>query len=409
MLILALILSVGAPDVLGRIDSIYPDLDALYRDLHQHPELSLHEEKTAAKMAERLRNLGFEVQTGIGGNGVVGVLRNGQGPTVLLRTDMDALPVEEKTGVPYSSQVPGTAHACGHDLHMASWVGAATLLSQAKDRWRGTLVLVGQPAEEIVKGAKAMIADGLFKKVPKPDFAVAIHDDATLASGKVGIVSGYALANVDTVEMTIYGKGGHGAYPHKTIDPVVIAARTVLSLQTIVSRENNPLEPAVVTVGSIHGGTKSNIIPDEVKLQMTVRSYKPEVRKRMLEAIARIAKAESAAANAPKEPLINIPESSNATYNDPKLIERLARALAPVVPVEEKQPVMGAEDFGEFGIAAGVPSAMLWVGAVEPAKFASGAPLPSLHSSQFAPDRERTLRMGVTTLVVSALELLGKP
>jgi hippurate hydrolase len=399
----------AAPDLLARIDSIYPDLDALYRDLHQHPELSLHEEKTAAKMADRLRKLGFEVLTGVGGNGVVGVLRNGQGPTVLLRTDIDALPVEEKTGLPYSSKEAGVAHACGHDIHMTSWVGAATLLSQAKDRWRGTLVLVAQPAEEIVKGAKAMIADGLFKRVPKPDYAVAIHDKADLPSGKVGIVSGYALANVDTLEMTIFGKGGHGAFPHTTIDPVVIAARTVLALQTIVSRENNPLDPVVVTIGSIHGGTKSNIIPDEVKLQLSVRTYKPEVRKRVLEAISRIAKAESAAAGAPKEPVIVSPESSNATYNDPKLIERLSRALAAVVPLQDVAPVMGAEDFGEFGLAAGAPSVLLWVGAVEPAKFESGAPLPSLHSSQFAPDRERTLRTGVTTLVVSALELLGRP
>ena len=397
------------PTALSGLDAIYPDLDALYRDLHQHPELSQHEEKTAAKMAERLRKLGFEVITGVGGTGVVGVLRNGQGPTVLLRTDMDALPVEEKTGLPYSSQVPQVAHACGHDLHMASWVGAATLLSQSKDRWRGTLIFIGQPSEEKVTGAKAMIADGLFKRVPKPDFLLAIHDKADLPSGKVGIISGYALANVDTLEMTIFGKGGHGAFPHTTIDPVVLAARTVLALQTIVSRENNPLDPAVITVGSIHGGTKSNIIPDEVKLQLSVRTYKPEVRKRVLEAISRIAKGEAMSAGAPKDPVIAIVEGSNATYNDPKLVERIAHALAGVIPTEEAPPVMGAEDFGEFGIAAGAPSMLIWVGAVDPAKFASGAPLPSLHSSQFAPDRERTLRTGVTTLVVSALELLGKP
>jgi hippurate hydrolase len=405
-MILALML---IADVLSGLDAIYPDLDSLYRDLHQHPELSQREEKTAAKMAERLRKLGFEVITGVGGTGVVGVLRNGQGPTVLLRTDMDALPVEDKTGLPYASTVPGVTHACGHDLHMASWVGAATLLSQAKDRWRGTLVFVGQPAEEKVTGARAMLADGLFKRAPKPDFLLTIHDKADLPSGKVGIISGYALANVDTLEMTIFGKGGHGAFPHTTIDPVVLAARTVLALQTVVSRENNPLDPAVITVGSIHGGTKSNIIPDEVKLQLSVRTYKPEVRKRVLDAISRIARGEAISAGAPREPVISVVEGSNATFNDPKLVERVSRALAAAVPIEEVAPVMGAEDFGEFGIAAGAPSMLIWVGAVDPAKFASGAPLPSLHSSTFAPDRERTLRTGVTALTVSAMELLAKP
>ncbi|HEV8611014.1 MAG TPA: amidohydrolase [Thermoanaerobaculia bacterium] len=410
--------------VLAPLDAIYPDLEKLYLDLHQTPELSFHEEKTAAKMGERLRALGFDVTTGVGKTGVVGILRNGKGPTVMLRTDLDALPVEEQTGLPYASKVTTTddagdtvhvMHACGHDVHMTSWIGAATLLSRAKDRWRGTLMMVGQPAEEKGGGAAKMLADGLFTKFPKPDFAFAIHDSAQAPSGKVEYVPGYALANVDSVDITIYGKGGHGAYPHTTIDPIVIAARTILALQTIVGRENNPLDPAVVTVGSIHGGTKHNIIPDQVKLQLTVRSYKDDVRKRLLASIERIAKAEAAAAGAPKPPEVKVTDGTPATYNDPAVTKRVAAALSRglgAANVSEGQPVMGGEDFSEFG-RAGVPATILWVGAVEPKKYeaskAGGAALPSLHSSGFAPDREATIRTGVKTVTLAALELLGKP
>jgi hippurate hydrolase len=410
--------------VLVPLDAIYPDLERLYLDLHQNPELSFHEEKTAAKMADRLRALGFEVTTGIAKTGVVGILRNGKGPTVMLRTDLDALPVEEKTGLPYASKVTTTddagetvhvMHACGHDVHMTSWIGAATLLSRAKDRWRGTLMMVGQPAEEKGGGAAKMLADGLFAKFPKPDFAFAIHDSAQAPAGTIQFISGYALANVDSVDVTIYGKGGHGAYPHTTIDPIVIAARTVLALQTVVGRENNPLDPAVVTVGSIHGGTKHNIIPDEVKLQLTVRSYKDDVRKRLLASIERIAKAEAAAAGAPKPPDVAVSEGTPATYNDPAVTKRVADALARGLGsanVSEAQPVMGGEDFSEYG-RAGVPATLVWVGAVEPKKYeaskAGGASLASLHNSGFAPDREPTIRTGVKTVTLAALELLGKP
>ncbi len=409
---------------LAPVDALYPDLEAFYIDLHQSPELSLHEEKTAAKMAERFRRLGYEVTTGIGGTGVVAILRNGKGPTVMLRTDMDALPVEEKTGLPYASKVTAiddsgatvpVMHACGHDVHMTSLVGAATLLAKARDRWRGTLFLVGQPAEEGGGGAVNMLKDGLFTRFPKPDFAVAIHDSADGPAGKVGVTPGYALANVDSVNVTIFGKGGHGAYPFTTVDPIVIAARTILTLQTIVSRENNPLDPAVVTVGSIHGGTKHNIIPDEVKLQLTVRSYKEEVRKHLLVAIERIVKAEAAAAGAPKEPSISVLKGDFATYNDPALTKRVEQALRRQfgdANVTQAPPVMGAEDFSEYG-RAGVPALIFWVGAVEPQKYAaakaSGTSLPSLHSSEFAPDREPTLKTGVSALTVAALELLGKP
>ncbi|MFY0569087.1 amidohydrolase [Archangium lansingense] len=418
-------LAAKAPSpALEGLDALYPELDALYRELHQNPELSLQEEKTAAKLAERLRKLGFEVTQKVGGHGVVAVLRNGKGPTVLLRTDLDALPVEEKTGLPYASKVMAqddsgqsvpVMHACGHDVHMTVWTGTATLLARAKDRWRGTLVMVGQPAEERGSGARRMLEDGLYKRFPKPDFAVAVHNSASAVAGSVEYVSGYALANVDSVDITLYGKGGHGAYPHTTVDPIVLAARTILSLQTLVSREKSPLEPAVVTVGSIHGGTKHNIIPDEVKLQLTVRSYKPEVRKQLLAGIERVVNAEATAAGAPRKPEVAVTEGTPATYNDPELTKRLIGAVTRVLGKEnirEAQPVMGGEDFSEYGLA-GVPAVMLWLGTVEPKRHAeakaAGETLPSLHSPLFAPDRERTLRTGVTTLTTSALELLGKP
>lgn len=413
-----------AEKVLAPLDQIYPQLDATYRELHAAPELSLQETRTAANMAEKLRGLGFEVTTGVGGHGVVGVMKNGKGPTVLVRTDLDGLPMEEKTGLAYASKVTAVdktgatvsvMHGCGHDVHMTAWFGTALLLSRAKDRWRGTLVMIGQPAEELGTGAKAMLADGLFTRFPKPDFAIGIHDTNEVAAGTVSYVPGYALANVDSVDITIYGRGGHGAYPHLAIDPIVIAARTVVALQTVVSRENDPLEPAVVTVGSIHGGTKHNIIPDEVKLQLTVRSYSPEVREKLIASITRIAKAEAAAAGATKEPLLTVERGPSATWNDPALTKRLAAALTPVLSakhVVEGKPRMGAEDFSEYG-RAGVPSAILWVGAADPAKLAaaekSGVSLPPLHSSLFAPEREPTLRTGVIVLTASAIELLGKP
>ena len=275
----------------SQIDAISPQMEALYLDLHRNPELSLHEEKTAAKMAENLRRLGFDVTTGVGGTGVVGVLKNGAGPTVLFRAELDALPVLEKTGLPYASNVTTkndqgvvvpVMHACGHDLHMAVAIGTATLLAQNKERWRGTYIFVGQPAEERVMGAAAMLKDGLFTRFPRPDFALTLHDTQYLPAGKVGYTSGYELSNADAVDVTIYGRGGHGAAPWLTVDPIVIAARTVLAWQTIVSREISPFDPSLITVGSIHGGTKHNIIPDEVHLQLTVRSYKDDVRKHLL-------------------------------------------------------------------------------------------------------------------------------
>jgi hippurate hydrolase len=409
--------SVAVPD-------LDPELVAFYVDLHRHPELSLHEEKTAAKLAERLRRLGFEVTTGVGGTGVVGVLRNGAGPTVMLRTELDALPVEEKTGLPYASTVKArndaglevpVMHACGHDVHMTVWVGTAARMVQARASWHGTLVLIAQPAEEVVRGAKAMLADGLYSRFPKPDYVVALHDSPKLPAGKLGYTPGFILASSDSVDVTIYGKGGHGAAPQTTVDPVVIAARTVLALQTIVSREKDPQEPAVVTVGSIHGGTKHNIIPDEVKLQLTVRTYSPEVRRQVLAAIARIARAEAAAAGAAREPAVAVVESTAATWNDPKLTARVAAALTRQLGADnvvESRREMASEDFSEYGLA-GVPAVMFRLGAANPEALdkatAAGVELPSLHSSLFAPDRDPTLRTGVAAEMAVLLDLLGKP
>jgi hippurate hydrolase len=408
------------------LDALYPSLDALYRDLHQHPELSLQEAETSTKMATRLRSLGFEVTERVGGFGVVGVLRNGPGPTLLVRTDLDALPVKEQTGLPYAStataknasgEIVPVMHACGHDVHMTCWVGAASLLARDQERWRGTLLFIGQPAEELLRGAVAMLEDGLLSRFPRPDFAIAIHDTARLPAGRIGMAPGFAMACVDTVDITIFGKGGHGAYPHVTVDPILIAARTVIALQTIVSREVNPIDAAVITVGSIHGGTKHNIIPDKVHLQLTVRSFKTEVQRQLLTAIDRIARHESAGARSPQEPLVVVDpkQSGPALYNDPGLVRRLRSALGAAFGEErvvEVEPVTGSEDFGAFGRAAGAPSALMWVGAAEPAAFAaagaSGEPLPAIHSPLFAPDRERTLRTGVLTLALSALDLLRR-
>ena len=406
------------------VDAIYEPLRATYIDLHEHPELSFHEVQTAQKMADGLRKLGFEVTTGVGGTGVVGVMKNGNGPTVLIRTDMDALPVPEKTGLPYASKVivkddaghdVPVMHACGHDFHMTSWLGTATLLSKNKNRWRGTVVMIGQPAEERVAGAAAMLKDGLFTRFPKPNYAIAIHDSAQFPAGTVSVIPGFTAANADSVDITVYGKGGHGAAPEKTVDPIVLAARIILSLQTIVSRETNPLNPAVVTVGSIHGGTKNNIIPDEVALQLTIRSYKDEVRTHTIEAIQRICKAEAMAVGAPKEPLVTVKETVHATYNDPTISNRLIASLKKNLGDERVvagEPIMGAEDFSEFG-RAGIPSVIFWVGATDPQKLAeskqTGVPVPGTHSSLFAPVLPDSLKTAIRAEATAAFELLDQP
>src|SRR5581483_7288154 len=310
----------------GEVARIYPEIDKIYLDLHQTPELSTLEVKTSAKMADFLRSAGYEVTAGVGGNGVVGILRNGAGPTVMLRTELDALPVEEKTGAAYASKVRmrditgddvAVMHACGHDVHMSSWVGTARIMAATRDRWSGTLIMLAQPAEERVKGASAMLADGLYTRFPRPDFAIALHDDAWLPAGKVGVTPGYLLSNSDAVNITIYGRGAHGSAPQAAIDPIVIAAKSIVGFQALIAREKDPQDPGVVTVGAIHGGTKNNIIPDEVKMQLSVRSFTDETRNLLLSGIERIVKAEAAAAGAPKPPLVELIESTHATYNDP--------------------------------------------------------------------------------------------
>ena len=410
-----------AQSVAAEVDAVYPQSETLYIDLHRHPELSLHEQQTAAKLAAGLRGLGYAVTSGVGRTGVVGILKNGDGPVVMLRTELDALPVEEKTGLPYASTVRtkddngvnvGVMHACGHDIHMASWMGTARIMASTRTRWRGTLMLIGQPAEEDGDGAKAMLADGLFTRFPRPDYAVAVHDDARDAAGLIGYHAGPLLANVNSVKITIFGRGGHGARPESTVDPIVIAARTVLALQTIVSRETSPFDPAVITVGSIHGGTRPNIIPGEVNLELTVRSLSEEVRQHLLSAIERIAKAEAAAAGAPREPLVEVSEGGYALVNDPATTQRVAAALVRELgpqQVRDTPPEMVSEDFSEFQ-RAGVPTLMLRVGAVERSKYdaamKTGAALPSLHSALFIPDREPTIKAAVAAEVIMLRELM---
>src|ERR1035437_1078270 len=414
--------SVGEAPLSAQVDSVYPQVETLYMDLHRHPELSLHEVNTAAKLAARLRELGYDVTEKVGGTGVGGILRNGAGPTVMLRTELDALPVEEKTGLAYASTVRTkddaghdvpVMHACGHDIHMAAWVGTATIMAHSKSEWHGTLVLIAQPAEERGLGAKNMIADGLFTRFPKPDVGVALHTTNSLPAGEVGFTPEYAASNADTVNIPIYGKGGHGASPESTVDPIVIAARVVLTLQTIVSRETKPGDPAVITVGYIQGGTKSNIIPDEVHLGLTVRSYTPDVRKHLLAAIERVAKAEAQAADSPKAPLVQVVESTDSLYNDPKLAERLSRALTQVLGagrVQKEPPVMASEDYSYF-VEAGVPSFYFWLGVADPEKFkeakASGVHLPSNHSPFFAPDMEPSLKTAIESEVAVLRSLMA--
>jgi amidohydrolase len=418
------------------IDREIAQLVSTYKMLHAAPELSHHEEKTSAFLAAQLRALGYTVTERVGkydrpewaGYGVVAVMKNGDGPTVLVRTDLDALPVEEKTGLPYASTVKAkndtgqdvsVMHACGHDIHITNMIGTAKMLAQLKDQWRGTLVLIGQPAEETIDGAKAMLTDGLYSRIPRPDYAIALHDNSDLEAGKVAYCPGYALASSTSVEITVRGLGGHGSKPEATKDPIVVAAQTILALQTIVSRENSPLDPAVVTVGSIHGGTKSNIIPDEVKLQLTVRAYKEEVRQHMLASIERIARNIAAAAGIPEDraPIVKVSDTevTPATYNDPKLTERLAGAFEKTLGADNVvkwPPIMGSEDFGRFGLDHQIPICMFWLGAVDPAKVEaskkSGKPLPSLHSSLFEPLPEPTLRTGVKAMTAAVLELMRK-
>src|ERR1035438_1533608 len=403
------------------VESVYPDAHALYLDLHQNPELSAHEIQTAAKLAARLGSLRYDVTEGVGGTGVVAILKNGAGPTVMLRTELDALPVEEKTGLPYASKVHAkddsgrdvpVMHACGHDLHIAALVAAADIMAHSKPSWHGTLMLIGQPAEETISGAKIMIDDGLFTRFPKPAVGVAFHVGNYLPAGQVGITPGIYNTNADSLRITIYGKGGHGASPQSTIDPIVIAARAILALQTIVSREVKPGEMAVVTVGYIRAGTKNNIIPDQAELGLTVRTYKADVRKQVLAAITRITKAEALAGGAQQEPLIEHYESTDSVYNDPGLAERPRAPLEAALGkqnVVTTEPITPSEDYAFF-IEQGVPSLYLSLGGADPQKYAesknTGVMLPSNHSPYFAPDVDPALHTGIEAEVAVLRNLL---
>ena len=405
----------------AEVQTVYPEAHTLYLDLHQNPELSSHEIQTAEKLASHLRNLGYTVTEHAGGTGVVAILKNGAGSTVMLRTELDALPVEEKTGLPYASKVHtkddsgrevGVMHACGHDVHMASLVGTAAVLAHSKNTWHGTLILIGQPAEETISGAKRMIEDGLMTRFPKPDVAVALHVGNELPAGQVGLGPGYRFSNADSLRITIFGKGGHGSMPNSTIDPIVIAARVVVTLQTIVAREVKPGEVAVVTVGYIQAGTKNNIIPDHAELGLTVRSYKPDVRKQVLAAIERITKAEANAAGATQEPKIEHYEATDAVYNDPALAQRLQGVLESALGktnVVVEDPGMASEDFSFF-TAQGVPSFYFSLGGADPAKYAeakaAGTHLPTNHSPLFAPDADPALRTGIAAEVAVLRNLL---
>jgi len=439
--ILGLIFSASAfaqqPSLENIAASELPSLLAIYKDIHSHPELSGHEEQTSALVAKELRAAGCEVTENFGKYdkpnlkcyGVIGVMKNGDGPTVLVRTDMDALPVHEETGLPYASNVTTkndegrdvpVMHACGHDAHMSAFIGTARALQRLKDQWSGTIIFVGQPAEEAIGGAHALLRGGLYNRFGKPAFALGFHDKADLEIGHIGVTEGYTYANVDSVNITVHGIGGHGAYPHKTKDPIVLSAEIINALQTIASREDNPLDPIVVTVGSIHGGTKHNIIPDEVKMQLTVRTYKSDVRERVLGAIDRIAKGCAIAAGIPADraPTVEVlkDEFVPATYNNPELTKRLVAVWKKVLGpqnVDMVDPTMGGEDFSEYSLPDhSIPAVDFHIGAVDPAKIAefkkAGKELPSLHSSKFAPVPEPTIRVGIVGMTSAVLELMKK-
>jgi amidohydrolase len=406
------------------VDAVFPSARALYVEIHQNPELSGQETKTAERIGGRLRAAGFDVTGHVGGTGVVAILKNGPGPTIMLRTELDALPVEEKTGLPYASHVHAldpeghdvpVMHACGHDLHMAALVATAEIMAHSKDSWHGTLMLIGQPAEETIAGAKAMVNDGLFTRFPKPDVAVALHVSNLQPAGMAAVVPGVFSSNADSIRIVIYGRGGHGAKPDTTIDPIVIAARTILSLQTIVSREVTPGEIAVVTVGYIHAGTKNNIIPDTAEMGLTVRTFKQSVRQQVLAAIARITRAEAAAAGAPKDPAIEHDESTDSVYNNRALAQRLQAPLEAALGksnVVTAPPVTASEDFSVF-TEQGVPSFYFSLGGADPQKFAeakaAGTQLPSNHSPLFAPDVDPALHAAIEAEVAVLRNLLNTP
>ena len=426
---LALAMPAAAQELAPEVQKQMPSLMEIYKDLHANPELSFMEVRSAGILAAEARKLGYKVTEKVGGTGVVAVLENGPGPVVLVRADMDGLPVIEQTGLPGASKVrvttkegveTGVMHACGHDTHMTAWIGTARLMAANKDKWSGTLVMIGQPAEERGAGARMMLADGLYKRFPKPQYALAFHDAAQFPAGMIGYTPGYALANVDSVDILVKGLGGHGAYPQATKDPIVLASRIVTSLQTLVSREISPLDSAVVTVGSFHAGAKHNIIPDEARLQLTVRSYTDEVRTKLLDGIARIARGEAIAAGVPEDrmPVVRVEkdEFTPATFNTPAFTEEMAGFLKTRFGdqrVVQMPPVMGGEDFGRFSRDdKDIKSLIIWVGGVPQAEFDAakreGRTLPSLHSPFWAPDAPAVISTATEALTAMAMKLMAK-
>jgi hippurate hydrolase len=418
-----------AQELRGAIRADMPSLLAIYRDLHSNPELSMQETRSAGIMAAEAQRLGFTVTTGVGGTGVVAVLENGPGPVLMLRADMDGLPVEEQTGLPFASRARGTTreglatgimHACGHDTHMAAWIGTARRLVAMRGQWSGTLIMIGQPGEETSQGARAMLEAGLFTRFPRPTHAIAFHDSATLPAGTIGYTPGPTLANVDSVDMVVRGVGGHGAAPHTTRDPIVLGSRIVMALQTLVSRELDPLDSAVVTVGSFQAGTKHNIISDEARLLLTVRSYTPEVRRMLLDGIARIARGEAIAAGVPEDRMPQVTvrenESTPATVNSANITQQMAerfRAHFGEDRVRQIRPVMAGEDFGRFVIAhPQLESLIFWVGGVPQDRYdaaqRNGTVLPSLHSPFWAPEPDAVIATATEAMVVAALDVLRR-
>ncbi|MDO9370005.1 MAG: amidohydrolase [Sphingopyxis sp.] len=426
---LAFAVPAAAQPLSGEVEKQMPSLMAIYKDLHANPELSFMEVRSAGILAAEARKLGFKVTEKVGGTGIVAVMENGPGPVVLVRADMDGLPVTEQTGLPGASKVrvttaegveTGVMHACGHDTHMTAWVGVARLMAANKSKWSGTLVMIGQPAEERGAGARMMLADGLYTRFPKPQYALAFHDAAQFPAGKIGYTPGYALANVDSVDITVKGVGGHGAYPQTTKDPIVLASRIVGALQTLVSREISPLDSAVVTVGSFHAGAKHNIISDEAKLQLTVRSYSDEVRDHLLDGIARIAKGEAIAAGMPDDKMpvvsVNKDEYTPSTFNTPDFTEEMAAFLKTSFGddrVVQMPPVMGGEDFSRFGREdKSIKSLIVWVGGVPQAEYDAakkdGRSLPSLHSPFWAPDAPAVISTATEALTAMTMKLMAK-
>lgn len=408
-------------DVVTRVDAMYPWLDTIYKDLHAHPEIAFQEVRTAGKLAAEMRKLGFTVTEKVGKTGIVAVLKNGAGPTVLVRTDMDGLPMEEKTGLPYASRARATSegrdsfvtHSCGHDIHMTSWLATARTLVELKGQWKGTLVFIGQPAEEIVSGAKAMLDDGLFKRFPKPDYAFALHS-WPLAYGTIGYNDGPVSSNSDSLEITFKGRGGHGSAPDKTVDPIAIAARFVVDVQTVVSREKDPKEFGVVTIGSIQGGTVGNIIPDSVQVRGTIRSYSPQVRAKLLEGVRRVAEGSAAMAGAPNPEML-IGGGGQAIVNSTELVNKTEVVFKEAFGADKahRMPAMTAsEDFSLYA-NEGVPSMFFFTGVYDPkdvaaAEQAGGKPIAFNHSPFYAPVPEPSIKTSAQAMTLAVLNMLGK-